>query len=86
MHLNIKNDEAHILASRLASVTGESMTRAVTEALRERLARVERESTYDERLARVRELAASIRSRMAKPLPTQKEMDDWLYDEDGMPR
>jgi len=39
MHLNIKNDEAHKLATELAGLTGESLTLAVTVALQERLAR-----------------------------------------------
>jgi len=43
MTLNIKNAEAHRLARELAALTGESMTAAVTEAVRERLARVRRE-------------------------------------------
>ena len=42
MHLNIKSDEAHRLASELAGMTGESLTAAVTSALRERLARERR--------------------------------------------
>jgi antitoxin VapB len=42
MHLNIKNDEAHKLATELAEITGESLTSAVTLALRERLARERR--------------------------------------------
>jgi len=41
--LNIKNEETHRLAQELARLTGESMTAAVTEALRERLERVRRE-------------------------------------------
>ena len=40
MSLNIKDPEAHRLARSLAAETGESMTRAVVEALRERLERV----------------------------------------------
>jgi antitoxin VapB len=36
MSLNIKNPEAYRLAQELAELTGESMTTAVTEALRER--------------------------------------------------
>ncbi len=40
MTLNIKNPEAHKLATELAKQTGESLTEAVTQALRERLARV----------------------------------------------
>ena len=41
MSLNIKNPEAHALAVRLAKLTGETLTEAVTAALRERLARIE---------------------------------------------
>ena len=36
--LNVRNDEAHRLATELASLTGESLTSAVILALRERLA------------------------------------------------
>jgi hypothetical protein len=39
MRLNIKNREAHLMAEELSKLTGESMTTAVTIALRERLAR-----------------------------------------------
>jgi antitoxin VapB len=39
MALSIKTDEADKLARELAKLTGESMTQAVTEALRERLSR-----------------------------------------------
>jgi len=41
MALSIKTDEADALARRLARVTGETMTKAVTIALRERLSREE---------------------------------------------
>ena len=44
MGLNIKSEEAHRLAQELAALTGETMTAAVTEAVRERLARVQREN------------------------------------------
>jgi len=40
MAMNIKNDEAQKLARELSKLTGESLTVAVTEAVRERLARV----------------------------------------------
>jgi antitoxin VapB len=39
MSLSIKNEEAERLARGLATVTGESVTRAVTVALQERLDR-----------------------------------------------
>ena len=41
MSLNIKNDETCLLARDLARLTGETMTGAITVALRERLAREE---------------------------------------------
>ena len=40
MSLNIKNKDAHRLASELARHTGKSLTEAVTEAIREKLERV----------------------------------------------
>jgi antitoxin VapB len=42
MSLNIKDPETHHLAQALAKETGETMTRAVNQALRERLQRVRR--------------------------------------------
>ena len=46
MSLNIKNEEAHRLARELAALTGESMTVAVIEALRERIERVQAYRDY----------------------------------------
>ena len=40
MSMNIKNKEAHKLTEELAKLTGESLTAAVTEAVREGLDRV----------------------------------------------
>jgi antitoxin VapB len=40
MSLNVKNPEAHRLAQAIAKATGETLTRAVTEALRERYERL----------------------------------------------
>jgi antitoxin VapB len=42
MSLNVKDPEAHRLAQAIAQATGETMTRAVTEALRERYERLQR--------------------------------------------
>ena len=42
MPLNIKDADTHALAKRLASLTGESLTQAVKQAVRERLAQVEK--------------------------------------------
>ena len=42
MPLNIKDDDTHALAKRLAGVTGESLTKAVKRAIQDRLGQVER--------------------------------------------
>ena len=42
MPLNIKDADTHSLAKRLASLTGESLTQAVKQAIRERLSQVEK--------------------------------------------
>lgn len=82
MGLNIKTDEAHRLAQELAALTGETLTAAVTQALRERLERVRRErGDLAERLLAIgRDCAA----RLKEPLRAS-EIDD-LYDDDGLPR
>ena len=54
--LNIKNEQTYQLARKLADLTGESLTEAVTQSVRERLARVERPSR-EERLRRIQEIA-----------------------------
>ncbi len=48
MSLNIKNKEACRLAGELARLTGETMTGAITVALKERLERERRERTTRE--------------------------------------
>ena len=83
MSLNIKDPETHKLAHTLARETGETMTRAVTEALRERLERVRRqrqpEATVIELLAIGRRCA---HTRKGKPI----DHGTLLYDERGIPR
>jgi antitoxin VapB len=80
--LNIKNDDAYSLASRLAELTGESLTTAVTEALRERLEREQRkhdlEDTVERMLAAGREIRAHMTGRVSSDLSD-------LYGEDGLP-
>ena len=50
MALNIKNAETQALAARVARATGESLTQAVTVALRERLMRIEEPDALEEEL------------------------------------
>ncbi|MYA37793.1 MAG: protein transcription factor [Gammaproteobacteria bacterium] len=85
MSLTIKNDETCLLARELANLTGETMTGAVTVALRERL---ERERNRMDANAGVRDLLA-IGGRCAKSLkpgPSAVEHGDLLYDEQGLPK
>ena len=83
--LNIKSDDAYRLASRLSELTGENLTTAVTEALRQRLDRELRARDRDERLKRLREITADIRAGMGNPLPSSNH--DWLYDDEtGLPK
>ena len=57
MGLNIKNDETYRLVDELAKLTGETMTAAVTEAVRERLDRIRRvrDGRLADRLLTIRE-------------------------------
>lgn len=81
--LNIKSEDAYRLASELAELTGENLTTAVTEALRERLERERKARDVEDRVARVMAIARDIRAR----LPASVTSDhSWLYDEDGMPK
>ena len=80
MSLNIKNEETHRLAQELAALTGESMSAAVTEALREKLARI-RSNSLKGRIARIRrEVAKELKG---EPLPDHAEL---LYDDRGLPK
>lgn len=84
MSLNIKNDEAHRLARELAAKTGETLTEAVTESVRERLERLR----VEEGTGLVDRLLA-IGKDCASRLPEgYRSVDhgDLLYGDDGLPR
>jgi antitoxin VapB len=82
--LNIKTEEAHRLARELATLTGESMTVAVTKALRERLDRVhgQRNGSLADRLISIGKDCAA---RLSEPFRSI-DHGDLLYDEHGLPR
>jgi antitoxin VapB len=86
MSLNIKNEEADRLARELADLTGESVTAAVTEALRERLAREHRQRRRKAAPEELLEIARDIASRMKEPWKSI-DIDELLYDEKtGLPK
>jgi antitoxin VapB len=83
MSLNIKNAETHELAAQLARLTGESMTKAVTEAIRERL---EREQRRRDKEKLVEEAMAIARRVASYPRKDRRSHGEFLYDERGLPR
>jgi antitoxin VapB len=83
MALNIKNPEADRLARELSTATGETITEAIVQALRERLRRVRGRS----RGPRLRDELRDIRQRVAGlPVRDRRTPDEILgYDEHGLP-
>ena len=84
MGLNIKNAETHRLAEELAKRTGESLTAAVTTAVRERLDRVRREqgASLSDRLV---EIGQDCAQRLEEP-HRSADHSELLYDGRGLPR
>jgi antitoxin VapB len=84
MALSIKDPEADRLARALAKATGETLTAAVVQSLRERLMRVRR-SRAKRRLADdLDEIALHCASLPARD---RRSADDIIgYDEQGLPR
>ena len=84
MSLNIKNEETHRLAQELAKLTGESMTAAVTEAVRERLERL-RQNRRKDLAERIRKIAKECGPLWKEPFRSI-DHGDLLYDEKGLPK
>lgn len=80
--LNIKDPEAHKLAQALAKETGETLTAAVTQAIRERLETIRRRKR-DKILAALKEIGERGRKISTGPPVDHAEM---LYDENGLPK
>ena len=85
MSLNIKNNETCRLADELAKLTGETMTGAITVALRERLEREKRVRIVETRVQEMRAIAERC-AKLMGPGPSAVEHGDVLYDERGLPK
>lgn len=85
MSLNIENDETCRLARELARLTGETMSGAITVALRERLARERRRRSVQARAGKLRASAERCAQLMG-PGPSAVEHENMLYDERGLPK
>jgi antitoxin VapB len=82
MALNIKDPQADRLARELAAETGESITTAVTVAVRERLDRVRGAVPHEQRLQEIRRI--SERSA-GLPVVDERSAEEILgYDEAGL--
>jgi len=84
MGLNLKNQETHRLAHEPAAMSGESLTTAVTVAIRERLERLQqnKEGALSDRLLKIgKDCAGQLREPFLSI-----EHADLLYDEKGLPK
>lgn len=84
MGMNIKNNETQRLVQELAALTGQSLTAAITDAVRERLERLRK----DESMGLAHRLVAignDCASRLREPFRSS-EHGDLLYDEKGLPK
>ena len=84
MSMNIKNQETHKLAQELAALTGQTITAAITDAIRVRLSslRNNQKANLSERLLFIGKNCAS---RLKKQLK-QIDHSELLYDDKGLPR
>ena len=83
MALYIKSEKAEKLAKAVAKLTGESLTQAVTQALEERLVRLE---TKTAKKPLVDELLEISRQCAALPVLDHRTPDEILgWDGDGLP-
>jgi antitoxin VapB len=82
--LNLKNEETNRLAHELAGLTGETLTTAVTVAIRERLERLQqgKRGALSDRLLKIgKDCAAHLREPFLSV-----DHGDLLYDEKGLPK
>ena len=85
MSLNIKNEEAHRMATELARVRGTTVTRAVTEALRNELEREKRLCGEKPLATQLLEIGRRCAAHMREPA-SSGDHAEILYDGAGLPR
>ena len=85
MALQIEAPKSIKLIEELSRRTGESAETVVEIALQEFLARLRTPEEEAERRARLQELTDRLASRIKEPYRSL-DLEDWLYDEDGLPK
>jgi antitoxin VapB len=83
--LNIKNPETYQLAKKLAILTGDNMTIAITDAVREKIARLEKPSAPQTNLESLLSIGKKCAEHMQMPIHST-EHDRLLYNEHGLPQ
>ena len=83
MPLNIKDSETHALEKRLASLTGESLTQAVKQAIQEKLAQVEKNRGVIRLADELDQIALNCAGLPHRDRRSAEQIID--YDERGLP-
>ena len=83
MALDIRNSKTEQLAETVAELTGETKTKAVTVALKERLERIQRERSGRSLVDELNEIA--LRCASLPVLDARSEDEIMGYNEDGLP-
>jgi antitoxin VapB len=86
MALNIKDEETHQLVTKLAKLTGESLTLAVKISVKERLERQEQSSRGSGRLERIRKIVERTAPLMNDDRSSKELFDELYDDETGLPK
>lgn len=90
MGLNIQNPELEADIRELAEREGLGLTEILRSMVDERLERTRRvDADREARIAEILEIGARFRRSIAEAgehVPTLKELDDVIYDEDGLPK
>jgi antitoxin VapB len=85
MPLNIKNERVSNLAHELAAITGKSITEAVGRAVESKLEELKRENERQQMYERIMEISRSCAPHFTKEW-RERNFDEELYDEKGLPR
>jgi antitoxin VapB len=89
MDMNIKDAEVHAMARELAARRSTTVTDAVLQALRAELARtsgMQRAHAVESRKATIREICARFHARPEWLGQSGRELQDALYEEQGLPK
>jgi antitoxin VapB len=87
MALHIRSDHVDTLARKVAEKTGETITDAIGNALAEKLQRLEKdnEAAFEALKRDIDEIVSRMSPEFRNDKRTWREIEDEMYDEDGLP-